>query len=243
MFLRKSIFENFNISRSCQGTTIVLNIWHVWGHGDLGASRWACLDAHNSEEYFATRLRPWGGNLTYVPQFSVRMVATPSTKQQLSFLHEVCLSSWACDTHDLGAMEYEVGLISLSQELTNFFSLNLELWKFMSRSLNILVGARDLRPLWSRFVFCFFLWNFGGNKTKQKRQSCHIYRIRSWRSPKKYKAGFYEISIFPSRLQPIFTKLWFSFLFFPFSFLQGFFFVSLFVSSSFLEQIQAKNPK
>jgi hypothetical protein len=57
--------------------------------------------------------------------------------------------------------------------------------------------------------------------------------------PKKYKAGFYEISIFPSRLQPIFTKLWFSFLFFPFSFLQGFFFVS----SSFLEQIQAKNPK
>jgi hypothetical protein len=71
----------------------------------------------------------------------------------------------------------------------------------------------------------------------------HIYRIRSWRSPKKNKAGFNEISIFPSRLQPIFTKLRFSFLSFPFSFLQGFFFVSLFSSSSFLEQIQAKNPK
>ncbi len=51
-----------------------------------------------------------------------------------------------------------------------------------------LVGARDLRPLSSRFVFCFFLWNFGGNKTKQKRQSRHIYRIRSWRSPKKIQS-------------------------------------------------------
>jgi len=38
---------------------------------------------------------------------------------------------WACQvehlTHDLGGMEYEVGFISLSQESTNFFSLNLEL--------------------------------------------------------------------------------------------------------------------
>jgi len=42
------------------------------------------LDAHNSEEYFPTGLRPWGGNLTYVPQFSVRMVSTPSTKEELS---------------------------------------------------------------------------------------------------------------------------------------------------------------
>jgi len=30
-------------------------------------------------------------------------------------------------THDLGGMEYEVEFISLSQELKNFFSLNLEL--------------------------------------------------------------------------------------------------------------------
>jgi len=41
-------------------------------------------------------------------------------------------------THDLGGMEDEVGFIALSQELTNCFSLNLELRKFMSRSLNIL---------------------------------------------------------------------------------------------------------
>jgi len=31
-----------------------------WGH--LGE-----LDAHNSEEYFPARLRPWGGYFTYVP--------------------------------------------------------------------------------------------------------------------------------------------------------------------------------
>jgi hypothetical protein len=53
--------------------------------------------------------------------------------------------------------------------------------------------------------FLFFHPEFRGEQKqktkKQKRQSRHIYRIRSWRSPKKKnKAGFYEISIFPSRL-------------------------------------------
>jgi hypothetical protein len=49
--------------------------------------------------------------------------------------------------------------------------------------------------------FLFFPPEFWGKqKKKQKRQSRHIYRIRSWRSPKKNRARFYEISIFPSRL-------------------------------------------
>ncbi len=39
----------------------------------------------------------------------------------------------------------------------------------------------------SRFVFCFFPPEFWGKEQKKKRQIRHIYRIRSWRSPKKKK--------------------------------------------------------
>ncbi len=80
-----------------------------------------------------------------------------------------------------------------------------------------LVGTRDFRALWSRLVFCFFLRNFGGNKTKQKHQSHHIYRICSWRSPKKTKQDLMKF---------LFSRLAFSqfsrsydFLFFSFLFL------------------------
>ncbi len=91
----------------------------------------------------------------------------------------------------------------------------------------------------SLFVFCFFLWNFGGNKKnkKQKRQSRHIYRIRSWRLPKTEKQSrilwnFY----FPIWPLTNFHQamIFFSCLFFSFSFLQGFFF-SLFFFPSFLQ--------
>jgi hypothetical protein len=44
MFSRKSIFENFKISKSkiisfdaAKVLPIVLNFWHVRGHGDLGS--------------------------------------------------------------------------------------------------------------------------------------------------------------------------------------------------------------
>jgi hypothetical protein len=45
MFSRKSIFENFKIFKNkiisfeaAKVLPIVLNFWHVRGHGDLGAS-------------------------------------------------------------------------------------------------------------------------------------------------------------------------------------------------------------
>jgi hypothetical protein len=49
---------------------------------------------------------------------------------------------------------------------------------------------------------CFFVFSSGvlGEKKKQKHQSRHIYRIRSWRSPKQNKTELHEISIFSSRL-------------------------------------------
>ncbi len=95
--------------------------------------------------------------------------------------------------------------------------------------LKWLVGTRDLRAQWSRFVFCFFLWNFGGNKTKQKRQSRHIYRIRSWRSPKKTKQDFMKFlfsCLAFSQFSPSYDFFFFSFLFLS---SKDFFFLFLFL--------------
>ncbi len=76
----------------------------------------------------------------------------------------------------------------------------------------------------SRFVFCFFLRNFGGKKEeKQKRQTRHIYTIRSWRSPKKTKEDCMKFLFSPSYNFVLFffsprISFCFSFFFFWFFF-------------------------
>ncbi len=70
-------------------------------------------------------------------------------------------------------------------------------------------------------VDLFFVFSSGisgGTKTKkQKRQSRHIYRIRSWRSPKKTKQDFFKFlfsHLASSQFSPSYDFLFFSFLFF-----------------------------
>ncbi len=88
----------------------------------------------------------------------------------------------------------------------------------------ILVGTRDLRAQWSRFVAIFTEFVLGDRQKKTKQDFM--------------KFLFSRLAF--SQFSPSYDFLFFSFLFL---FSKDFFFVSLFSSSSFLEQIQAKNPK
>ncbi len=71
-----------------------------------------------------------GGIFTYVPQFRrewcTRIHQTSIHQTRTLWASTKCACQVEHVTYDLGGMEYEVEFISLSQELTNFFSLNLE---------------------------------------------------------------------------------------------------------------------
>jgi len=103
------------------------------------ASWWACFDTHNSEEYFPTRLRP-GVEISLMFPNSLESGVHTSTKEELyGPPPDVLVKLSMCDTWlGGGAWSLKQSSFPSPQELTNFFSLNLELWKFTSRSLNIL---------------------------------------------------------------------------------------------------------
>jgi hypothetical protein len=72
--------------------------------------------------YFATRLNPGGGNFTYVPHKCVDTYAVHTIHQiRTLWASTKCACQVEHVTQDLGAMECEVGFISLSQEFDKLF--------------------------------------------------------------------------------------------------------------------------
>ncbi len=116
---------------------IVPNFWQVggqWGGWRLGELALMPI--------FQTNIFPldWGVGCKFRLCSSIqwRVVSTHPPKKNLMGLHQMCLVKFSGRGHGVWSREF----ISLSQELTNFFSLNLELWKFMCRSLRYYSGTK-----------------------------------------------------------------------------------------------------